>query len=390
MITRAGAVLGGAGAVLLGAGMWADYPELVMLGLACAAALTAAAGWMLVRPRLAVAREISPSRVPEGTPAYGVLSVTNTGRRRSPPSLAVETVAGRRVVVPLPSLPAGDTFDTTYALPAQRRGRHLLPPLAVGHADPLRLCQVVRTGGAEAVLYVHPTVHQVAPMPLGGPRDLEGPTSASSPQGGVAFHSLRDYQPGDDWRRIHWASTARTGTLLVRYNVVPDEPHHLVVLDTSEKPYDDAFEDAFEDAVRVAASVCDASARAGFSVTCRTTGHPAEADGHVPPAASAVTSALDVLSAARPSPGDPGLSALGGLVTELAAGEGSALTVVTGQGESRGPELLATLPPSFSAAALVRIGRTLPVSSTVAAGVFTIDARTSREFAVRWNQLFAR
>ena len=61
MIMRSGVVVAGAAAVLLAAGTWADYPELVMLGLAGVAT-----------------REISPFRVPVGITARGMLTVTNT------------------------------------------------------------------------------------------------------------------------------------------------------------------------------------------------------------------------------------------------------------------------------------------------------------------------
>ncbi|TDV43166.1 DUF58 domain-containing protein [Actinophytocola oryzae] len=384
MITRAGAGVVGAAAVLLPAGMWADYPELVMLGLACVAALLVGVVWLLARPSLAATREISPNRVAAGTSAYGVLTVTNTGRRRSPPSLVVEAVAGRRLAVPLPSLAAGAGFGTVYPLPADRRGRYVIPPPAVGHADPLRLFTVERRQGGESVLYVHPAVHPIASMPLGGPRDLEGPTSVSSPQGGVAFHSLRDYLPGDDCRRIHWKSTARTGTLMVRNNVVPDEPRHLVVLDTSVAPYDD---DTFEEAVQVAASMCVAAGHAGHPVACRTTGDVPDETGS--PWDSRVSPALDLLSGAVRTPGDPGLPALADLVRDVvAAGEGAALTVVTGRAEPRHLEPLAAMRADFPTVSVVRLGAT--TGSSVLSGVLTVDARTSTEFAVRWNQLFPR
>ncbi|WP_206790321.1 DUF58 domain-containing protein [Amycolatopsis sp. MtRt-6] len=383
MITRAGAVVAGAAVVLLLAGMRADYPELVMLGLAGVAALVVAGVWMLTRPRLAAVREVSPSRVQVGTSAYGVMTVANTGRRRSPPSLVVETVAGRRVTVPLPSLAAGDEFETVYPLPTGRRGRYVIPALTLGHTDPLRLFQVERAGSGESVLYVHPRVHRIAPVPVSGPREVEGATSAGSPQGGVAFHGLRGYQPGDDWRRIHWKSTARNGTLMVRHNAVPDEPRQLIILDTSAKPYDN---ESFEEAVQVAASVCVAAGRSNFPLACRITANPAEGDGS---GDSEVTSALDLLAGAQRSTEDRGLPALTDLVRDaVATGECAALTIVTGRADPGQPAILAAMRRDFPTVTLVRIGRTEPSSPSAVAGVFTVDARTSTEFAVRWNRLF--
>jgi uncharacterized protein (DUF58 family) len=376
VITRSGVVVACAGVLLLFAGGRADYPELVMVGLACPAALVIGVAWLPARPRLAAVREISPARVRVGDAAYGVLVVTNTGRRRCPPSAVTETVGHRRIDVALPSLAAGEEFRTTYALPTGRRGRYEIARLTFSYADPLRLWQIQRRGAAAAVLYVHPRVHDLDPVRAGGQRDADGPTSAGAPPGGVAFHSLRDYQPGDDWRRIHWLSTARTGTLMVRRDVVPDEPRHLIVLDTSAAPYDDG---TFEEAVRVAASLCVAAARSGFALHCRTTG-----ERTVPSWDSDAATALDVLAAARRSTVDSGLSALGDLVHDVAgAGADVALTVVTGSVVPEELDGLAAMRGAFPAVTLARIESAGPVSLP---GVVVISAATSAEFANAWHE----
>jgi uncharacterized protein (DUF58 family) len=88
MLTRSGGVVALAAAGLLVTGWAADYPELVALGLAGAAALVLAVGWVLLRPEVSATRRIEPRRVSEGNPACAVLTVTNTRKRRTPPLLA--------------------------------------------------------------------------------------------------------------------------------------------------------------------------------------------------------------------------------------------------------------------------------------------------------------
>jgi uncharacterized protein (DUF58 family) len=97
---------------------------------------------------------------------------------------------------------------------------------------------------------------------------MEGPVSETAPRGTMMFHSLREYTHGDDIRRVHWKSTARTGTLMVRENVDNSLPSTVVVLDTRAERYED---DTFEEAVDVAASIVAASQTRGFPIRLLTT-----------------------------------------------------------------------------------------------------------------------
>ena len=260
MLTLAGRVVAATAAVLLVSGFLLDYPELIAVGVACLLAVLVAWMWMLVRPNVEVDREVRPQRVSTGDRALGIVRIRNTSRHRSPPVIAVDAVAGRRLQVPLPSVPAGAEQKTSYRLPTDRRGVFSVGPLTVGQSDPFRLMYASREMASAGSLTVHPRYHRVSPLPTGHARDLDGPTSSTAPRGGIAFHAIDEYQPGDDPRLIHWRSTARLGRLMVRHNVTPNESQHLVVLDTSEEPYRDG---SFEDAVRVAASLCVAACRAG-------------------------------------------------------------------------------------------------------------------------------
>src|SRR3712207_478251 len=108
MLTSSGRAMAVAALVLLGGGVALAWPELVVLGLAAVLALFLAAVWMAVGPDVTVTREIDPLRVTEGELSRGEITIVNRAGRRSPPLLAVEHVGGREVVVPLPSLAAGE------------------------------------------------------------------------------------------------------------------------------------------------------------------------------------------------------------------------------------------------------------------------------------------
>ena len=53
----------------------------------------------------------------------------------------------------------------------------------------------------------------------------------------LAFHALREYQPGDDRRYIHWRSSAKAGRLLVRQFLDTRRSHLSIVVDADPDLY---------------------------------------------------------------------------------------------------------------------------------------------------------
>ena len=324
---------------------------------------------------LEVHRELVPARVSEGDGAAGVLTISNVASRRCPPVLAVEAFAGGSVSVPVPALAAGETHTLGYRLPADRRGRYAVGPLEIGHADPLQLVTSTRSYGAEATLWVHPRIHRVAPLPTGRAQDLEGPTSAGAPRGGIAFHSLREYEPGDDLRMIHWRSTARTGTLMVKHTVITNEPRLLLVLDTSADVYQG---DSFEDAVRVIASLLVAGVDQRYPTELRTTSGVAVS---IDPVGHGRNEALDQLAAVRPGP-DAGLAEIIRLVGRRE--HGVSLGAVTGQPTRENALVVGRVRSRFDMATLIQVGERFDRPPLDVPGVLGFNVATSADFARIW------
>ncbi len=377
MLTRNGWWFAGLSVACLVAGVALSYRELVMLALALVGCLIMAAVSMRLRPNLEVKREVTPHRVEEGEGASGVLTVTNEGRRRSAPVEATESLGSSTITVHLPSLAPGATHTANYRLPTERRGCYAVGPLHLGRSDPLRLIRVSQADSAEASLWVLPRIHKASPIPTGRSQELEGPTSNSAPRGGIAFHSLREYVPGDDPRLIHWRSTARTGTLMVRHTVITNEPRLLILLDTSSAAYD---EESFEDAVRVAASLVAAGADKRYPTDFRTTGGVA---GSVDPTGIGLNDVMDKLAAVQPSDADPGLSCL----TRMAPprNRGLSLGVVTGQPAIEQARTVGLVRGRFDMATMVQVGERFERPPLNVSGVLSLSATTSAEWARIWR-----
>ena len=377
MLTRNGWSVAALAVVSLVLGASLGYVELVALGVAFALCLLLSGVWLALRPQLDVHRELSPTKVNEGDGAAGVLTVTNVGRRRCPPILAVEAFDGGSVTVPLAGLAPRTSHVASYRLPTDRRGCYAVGPLQMGHADPFGLVSFSQAYGAEATLWVYPRVHRVSPVPTGRSQDIEGPTSAGAPRGGIAFHSLREYEPGDDPRLIHWRSTARTGKMMVRHTVITNEPRILVVLDTSLAPYAD---DSFEDAVRVAASLVSVAAERRYPTDFRTTGG---VSGTIDPTGHGRSDVFDKLAAVQPSTSDPGLAALTGLAARRV--QGVAAGVVTGQPSREQANAVALVRGRFEMVTMVQVGERFDRPPIHVPGVLGVNAATSEDFVRIWK-----
>ena len=134
-----------------------------------------------------------------------------------------------------------------------RRGYLYFEKIRLAQADPLGLFQAQKIFKKKDKLLILPKLYKTPTLNTHGKRTYQqgGINNASSTGDSQEFISLRDYQPGDPIRSIHWKSFAKTNHLVVKeYN---DEffIRYGLILDTW---LNDKSEDIFEDAVSIAAS----------------------------------------------------------------------------------------------------------------------------------------
>jgi uncharacterized protein (DUF58 family) len=125
-----------------------------------------------------------------------------------------------------------------YPMPALGRGRYTVGPTEVSATDPFGLVVADSRSSDTAELVIRPQRQQLAPLNLPMAwRDGGSTTSHSVGSGGSDDASVREYRYGDDLRKVHWRSSARTGGLMVRQEERPWHGNSLVLLDTRVTAY---------------------------------------------------------------------------------------------------------------------------------------------------------
>jgi putative tat pathway signal sequence len=252
------AIAGFVGAILAG---WA---EAFALFVACLSLLIIAIILVAAPSPYRVFLRLAQERVVAGQTALGEIRVVNDAARRGG-SEVIELPIGTGVAeFVIPGVSSHETWDEFFSVLTRRRGVIEIGPARTVRSDGLGLLRRVRSWDNPVTLYVHPRTVRIPFEATGFQVDVEGVVTAKLSSSDVSFHALRDYEPGDDRRAVHWQSTARLGKLIVRQYEETHRSHHLIVLDTSRSSWD---RDSFEDGVSVAASLALAGISASRTVS---------------------------------------------------------------------------------------------------------------------------
>ncbi|XTZ19073.1 DUF58 domain-containing protein [Micromonospora echinospora] len=234
------------------------------------------------RYKLACVRSLDPHRAPVGASSRVVLRLQNMSRLPTGTLLIEDRLPyalGSRPRVVLERLGAFQASSVAYTVRADVRGRYAVGPLGVRMTDPFGLCELSRAFPSTDRLTVIPQVTPLPSIRLPGEYAGSGDSRARS----VAVHgeddaATREYRMGDDLRRVHWKSTARTGELMVRREEQPWESRATVVLDTRAYGHrGDGPTASFEWAVSAAASIAVHLRQVGYKLRL-VTGSGADVD----------------------------------------------------------------------------------------------------------------
>lgn len=201
----------------------------------------------------------APRGVTVGNPLRIRYQVVN--RRKRIPAFALEIgeedLPGQAFI---PFLGAGGTVAAASENRFIRRGVFPLTAVTISTSFPFGLFRKTRTLEAPGELVIWPrTDRKLRPPSTGGGRSPLGGAlrvGATGPRG--EYRGLRGYRPGDDPRDIHWRTSARLGTPMVKEYEENRGETLWVCLDTRGEAGDRA-----EDAVETAASLVARAFREG-------------------------------------------------------------------------------------------------------------------------------
>lgn len=225
--------------------------------------------------RLVLRREVDPGIVTAGQSATVHLRLSHEGRIPSGTLLLEEVVPyalGERPRFVVESSGGQWTRELTYLVRPEVRGQHLVGPLTMRATDPFGMVELGRTFHTTAPLVVTPRTFPLSGRPLARSWAGSGYSRPRSFSIGQAEDvTVRDYQQGDDVRRVHWPSSARTGELMVRREEQPWQARTVVLLDSRSLAHRGrSAASSFEAAVSIAASVTVHLAEAGHEVQVAT------------------------------------------------------------------------------------------------------------------------
>lgn len=299
-------------------GMLTGWAEFMVVAVAVLALLLVASLFLIGRSSYSVQVDLHSARVIAGVRATGALVIRNTGSRRLLASRMELPVGTSAASFRVPSLAGGQEHEELFVIPTSRRAVIQVGPALSVRGDAIGLLRRQVRWTVADQLFVHPRTVRLLGAATGSVKDLEGRPTSDLSSNDVSFHALRQYVPGDDRRYVHWKTSARTGTLMVRQFEETRRTHLAVALSIDPTEYGTVEE--FELAVGAAASLGAQALREERPATvCAGSGTLRAASGR---------RLLDAFSAVDPQPGAGILAA--GRQTSATVPNASVAVLITG------------------------------------------------------------
>jgi uncharacterized protein (DUF58 family) len=187
------------------------------------------------RLMLVTSRRIEPEQIDAGHSAIVHLTLHNNSRLPTGPLMLEDELPDQlrgKARFALDSVGGRSDRVVQYRIPALPRGRYKSGPLLIRLVDRFHLVDQMRSFTTTSDLLVGPVIERLPGNEAPRSHDVgENTGSHSVGTHGADDASTREYRVGDDLRKIHWRSSARTGALMVRQTERPWQGRGTLLLD---------------------------------------------------------------------------------------------------------------------------------------------------------------
>lgn len=229
------------------------WHELLVFGIVAMVMMLAAIALSLGNTRFHASIAVSNHRVTVGDTVSVIVGIDNTGRTPTTTARGYLPIGDARERFNIPMLAPGQSKQTDVELRTVSRAILPIGPLHIRKGDPFGLVRHEKELADRITVFIHPRTVRLDTLNAGVPRDLEGQPSGQIVDDDLDFYGLREYEPGDDVRNVHWLSSAKTGTLMIRQYEATRRTDTSVTISVNPDEYANGEE--FEMAVSIHSSI---------------------------------------------------------------------------------------------------------------------------------------
>ncbi len=215
------------------------------------------------------------------------------------------TLAARPAVFFL-HIPPGKSETVSYEGRLFRRGRYEIGPAVISTRFPFGLIEHQTPIFLKQRIVVYPRLGRLTEHWWARRREeFEGAHQRGNRETRMSgeFFGVREWQAGDSRRWIHWRSSARHGTLVVRQFEQPRNRDVAILLDLGfgeSTPTEDAYDSPIEIAVSFAATILSQLCREGGTSVALGTTTPEAVCIHGPASTPLLRSGMELLAVSQP------------------------------------------------------------------------------------------
>jgi len=249
------------------------WPEFLIIGLASSLLTLAAIPFLFGGRSYAVNFHLPDDRIVAGNETIAQVEIQNNSNHLELPGQLEVPIGGSVTEIRIPLMRPAQIVEIAVPIPAQRRGVLDVGPISTIRTDLVGVLRRELRWAEVKKLFVHPQTVAIRSTTQGIIRDLEGSPTTNLVDSDMSFHAIREYQPGDGQRHIHWKSTAKTGKLMVRQFEESRRSRMALILASHQNEYNASDLDEFELAVSTLGSIGTRAIQDGREVSV-ITGQP--------------------------------------------------------------------------------------------------------------------